>query len=65
MHESYLNSLTSGKMFQNILDSLQGRFTVNKCTDGYSPILCFIDDITYFHVESPVFTLQGAISGSL
>lgn len=31
----------------------------------YSPILCFIDDVTYFHVEGPVLTLQRAIGGSL
>lgn len=31
----------------------------------YSPILCFVDDVTYFHVEGPVFTLKRAIGGSL
>lgn len=31
----------------------------------HSPILRLVDDVTYFHVEGPVLTLQRAISGSL
>lgn len=53
-----MNEETSAELINN-------RYGYPLISPVHSPILCFINDVTYFHVEGPVFILQGAICGSL
>lgn len=57
------------KQWQDILRELdQHTQKSSRHTDiswCHLPIFCLIDDVTYFHVEGPVLTLQRAIGGFL